>query len=473
MRLSEMRPFTFAAQLLAAVSLSACTLAPHYERPALPVAQTWPVGQAPSSTPTASAGELGWRTVFLDPRLQGVIDLALKENRDLRVAVLNIEKARAQYRVQRAELLPSISASGGETRSHTPALVSQTGRAVDAEQYSATVGFTAYELDLFGRVRSLNQVALQSYLATEETRRATQISLVAEVASDYLTLAADQELLRIAQDTLATREESLRLSQKRFEAGATSQLDLSQAQTLTEQARADVAATTAQAGRDRNALRLVVGAEIPADLLPQSGLNAIAIQADLPAGLPSMVLTGRPDVLAAEHALEAQNANIGAARAAFLPRISLTGSTGAASPDLGSLFNAGTGSWSFTPQISLPIFSGGADLANLGVAKANRDITVAQYEKAVQTGFREVADGLETQATIRDRVAAQDRLVAAAANSQRLAQARYDKGVDSYLILLDAQRTLYGARQTQLAAKLAELNNRVTLYKALGGGVWP
>jgi multidrug efflux system outer membrane protein len=468
-----MRPFTLAAQLLAAVSLGACTLAPRYERPALPVAQTWPQAQPATPSQGAVASDLGWRTVFLDPRLQGVIDLALKENRDLRVAVLNIEKARAQYRVQRAELLPAITANGGETRSHTASAVSQTGRAVDTETYSATVGFTAYELDLFGRVRSLNQAALQSYLATEETRRATQISLVAEVASDYLALAADQELLKVAQDTLATREDSLRLSQKRFEAGATSQLDLSQAQTLTEQARADVATATAQVGRDRNALRLVVGAEIPAELLPQGGLNAIAIQSDLPAGLPSQVLTRRPDVLAAEHSLEAQNANIGAARAAFLPRISLTGSTGAASTDLNNLFNAGTGSWSFTPQISLPIFSGGANLANLKAAKASRDITVAQYEKAVQTAFREVADGLETRATIRDRVTAQDRLVAAATTSQTLAQARYDRGVDSYLTLLDAQRTLYGARQTQLAAKLAELNNRVTLYKALGGGVWP
>lgn len=468
-----MRPFTFAAQLLAAASLTACTLAPHYERPALPVAQTWPERLPATTAQAPSAGELGWRSVFLDARLQGVIDLALKENRDLRVALLNIEKARAQYRVQRADLLPAITANGGETRSHTPSSVSQSGVAVDTEQYSATVGFTAYELDLFGRVRSLNQAALQTYLATEETRRATQISLVSEVASDYLTLAADQDLLEVAQDTLATREDSLRLSQKRFEAGATSQLDLSQAQTLTEQARADVAMATAQVGRDSNALRLVVGAEIPVGLLPRGGLNAISIQSDLPAGLPSQVLTSRPDVLAAEHSLEAQNANIGAARAAFLPRISLTGSTGAASPDLGNLFNAGTGSWSFTPQISLPIFSGGANLANLGAAKASRDITVAQYEKAVQTAFREVADGLETQATIRDRVAAQDRLVAAAANSQRLAQARYDKGVDSYLTLLDAQRTLYAARQTQIASKLAELNNRVTLYKALGGGVWP
>ncbi len=465
-----MRRLSVLAIALAAVALSACTLAPRFERPALPVARAWPAEVASTTGTAASAGDLAWRQVFQDPRLQGVIDLALRENRDLRVAMGDIEKARAQYRVQRAELLPSIDAVASETRLHTPAAISQTGAALDTDQYSATVGFSAYELDLFGRVRSLSAAALQSFFAVQENRRTAQISLIAEVAGDYLTLAADQDQLKIVRDTLASREDGLRLSRKRFEAGATSQLDLRQFETLTEQSRSDLAEAVARVNQDRNALRLVVGAEIPADQAPQGDVAAIPLLADLPAGLPSEVLTRRPDVLAAEHTLEAQNADIGAARAAFFPRITLTGSTGSASNDLDGLFRAGTGSWSFVPQISLPLFAGGANIANLKGAKAGRDIAVAQYEKAVQTAFREAADALAVQATIRDRVSAQTRLVAAATDSQTLSQARYDRGVDSYLNLLDAQRTLYAARQTLLAAQLAEAANRVSLYKALGGG---
>jgi multidrug efflux system outer membrane protein len=462
------RPIPVAA-LLAATALSACTLAPPYERPGLPVGQTWPVGVvAPDTGPPAA--DLAWRDLVQDARLQAVIDLALQENRDLRVAVGNIERARAQYRVQRSELLPAIGASLAGSRGRTPTATSQTGAAFSVEQYSATVGFSAYELDLFGRVRSLNAAALQTFFATEENRRAVQISLIAEVAGTYLTLAADQDLLKITQDTLASREAALGLSRKRYEAGATSQLDLRQAETLAEQARSDAAVAAARVDQDRNALRLVVGAEVPAALLPDGGLAAIRLLPDLRPGLPSDVLTRRPDVLAAEHLLRAQNANIGAARAAFFPRISLTGATGSASTDLGDLFSGGTRVWSFTPQITLPLFSGGANIANLAGARAGRDIAVAQYEQAIQIAFREVSDALAVRATVRERVAAQARLVAAAADAQRLTQARYDRGVDSYLSLLDAQRTLYAARQTQLAAQLTEALNRVELYKALGGG---
>lgn len=453
--------------LMSATALSGCTLAPRYERPTLPIAQTWPT---PAPAGETSAADLAWRDVFQDERLVGLIDLALRENRDLRVAVANIEKARAQYRVQRAALLPSIDAVASETKAHTPAATSQTGSAVTSDQYSATVGFSAYELDLFGRVRSLSQAALQSFFSVEENRRTAQISLIAEVAADYFTLAADQAQLKLVQDTLTTREDGLRLAEGRFKAGAASQLDVRQAQTLTEQARSDLAVAAAQVEQDKNALRLVVGAEIPADLMPSDGLDAGAVLADLPPGLPSDVLARRPDVLAAEHTLEAQNANIGAARAAFFPRITLTGDTGAASTELGDLFTGGTGSWSFVPKVSLPIFSGGANIANLRGAKADRDVATAQYEKAVQTAFREVADALAVQATMRDRVGAQERLAAAAADSERLSRARYESGVDSYLTLLDAQRTLYSARQSLLNARLAELTNRVNLYKALGGG---
>jgi multidrug efflux system outer membrane protein len=462
------RPRPIAA-LLAATALSACTLAPPYERPGLPVGQTWPVGVVAPHT-GAPAADLAWRDLVQDARLQAVIDLALQENRDLRVAVGNIERARAQYRIQRSELLPAIGASLSGSRGRTPTATSQTGAAFSVEQYSATVGFSAYELDLFGRVRSLNAAALQTFFATEENRRAVQISLIAEVAGTYLTLAADQDLLKITQDTLASREAALGLSRKRYEAGATSQLDLRQAETLAEQARSDAAVAAARVDQDRNALRLVVGAEVPAALLPDGGLAAIRLLPDLRPGLPSDVLTRRPDVLAAEHLLQAQNANIGAARAAFFPRISLTGATGSASADLGDLFSGGTRVWSFTPQVTLPLFSGGANVANLAGARAGRDIAVAQYEQAIQIAFREVSDALAIRATVRDRVAAQARLVAAAADAQRLTQARYDRGVDSYLSLLDAQRTLYAARQTQLAAQLTEALNRVELYKALGGG---
>jgi multidrug efflux system outer membrane protein len=454
--------------LLAGASLSACTLAPAYQQPVLPVAQIWPDGLAAGEA--SSAADLEWREVYTDPRLRGVIELALAQNRDLRVAALNIERARNQYRIQRAQLLPGVDASISGGRSRTPGDLSPSGSAVESEQYSASLGVTAYELDLFGRVRSLNAAALQDYLATAENRRTVQISLISEVAGAWLTLAADQDLLALARDTLKSRDDGLALTRRRFDAGAANQLEVRQAETLTEQARGDVGAFQAQVAQDRNALRLLAGAEVPAELLPAGGLAAVQIRADLPAGMPSEVLTRRPDVLAAEHALRGMNANIGAARAAFFPRITLTGSAGSASTDLSGLFGSGSGAWSFTPQISLPIFDGGANLANLGVAKADRDIAVAQYEKAIQSAFREVSDSLAVKATIDDRLAAQSRLVDAAADGERLSRARYDQGIDSYLTLLDAQRTLYGARQSLISLQLLSAGNLATLYKALGGG---
>jgi multidrug efflux system outer membrane protein len=453
--------------LLAATSLTACTLAPATVRPTLPVAQTWPTAEPATA---ASAADLAWREVFIDPRLAGTIELALKENRDLRVALLNIEKARAQYGVQRAALLPGINGTVSGSKSRTPASLSQTGSAVETEQYSANVGFTGYELDLFGRVRSLNKAALENWLAVRENSRTAQISLISEVAGNWLTLAADEDLLQLAQDTLAARDESLKLTQSRVDNGAASTLDLRQAQTLAEQARADVAAYIAQVNQDKNALRLVVGADIPADLTPAGGLVTAQILADLPAGVVSDVLTRRPDVLAAEHQLVAANANIGAARAAFFPRIALTGSAGSASGDLDGLFKSGSGAWSFAPSITLPIFAGGANKAGLDSAKASQGIAIATYEKAVQTAFREVADALAVRDTVADRVGAQERLVAAASDSQRLAKQRKDAGIDSSLTLLDAQRTLYSAQQGLITARLVRATNLVTLYKVLGGG---
>jgi multidrug efflux system outer membrane protein len=457
--------------LLAASALSACTLAPKTERPALAVDNAWPIAAANTGS-AVTAADLGWREVFVDPRLQGVIDLSLSNNRDLRVAVLNIERARAQYRVQRAALLPGVDATAGETQTRTTAAQAAATQGGDrtTRAYTAGVGVTSYELDIFGRVRSLKDAALQSYLATRETSRAVQISLIAETANAWLSLAADQDLLALAQETLATREESLKLIRSRFDAGAANQLDLRQAETLAETARSDVATYVAQVEQDKNALRLVVGTNVPADLLPAGGLVTAQILPDLPAGLPSDVLTRRPDVLAAEHELAGANANIGAARAAFFPRITLTGSTGVASNDLGNLFDSGNGTWSFAPRISLPIFAGGANVANLDSAKASRDIAVATYEKAVQTAFREVADGLAVQSTIQDRVGSQERLVAAANDSVRLSRARYGAGIDSSLTLLDAQRTLYTAQQGLIGARLVRATNLATLYKSLGGG---
>jgi len=462
--------------LLASTAVSACTLAPKYERPALPVAQTW---STPTAEPTGSvtAADLDWRQVLVDQRLQGVVDLALKQNRDLRVAVLNIEKARAQYGVQRSALFPAINGTLSEQRSHTPASASQFGQipgasggAIDTDIFSASIGFTAYELDLFGRIRSLNAQALQSFFATQETSRSVRISLIAETANAWLTLAADQERLALAKDTLRTREDTLRLTQQQVDGGVGSLATLRNAQVQAETARSDAAVYTAQVTQDLNALTLLVGADVPAELLPSGGLASAQILADLPAGLPSDVLARRPDVLASEHQLQAANANIGAARAAFFPRISLTGSLGSSSTELDGLFKSGTKAWSFAPQISLPIFAGGANVANLNVSKANRDIAVATYEKTVQTAFREVSDALSVRATVGDRLAAQERLVVAATDSQRLSQQRRDAGLDSALTLLDSQRTLYAAQQGLITARLARATNLVTLYKTLGGG---
>ena len=455
--------------LLASTAVSACTLAPKYERPALPVAQTW---STPTAEPTGNvtAADLDWRQVLVDQRLQGVVDLALKQNRDLRVAVLNIEKARAQYGVQRSALFPAINGTLSEQRSHTPAATSQIGSAMEIEAYTASVGFTAYELDLFGRVRSLNTQALQSFFATQETSRSVRISLIAETANAWLTLSADQERLALAKSTLATREDTLRLTQQQVDGGVGSLATLRNAQVQAETARSDMAVYTAQVAQDLNALTLLAGNEIPANLLPAADLASAQILADLPAGVPSDVLARRPDVLSAEHQLQGANANIGAARAAFFPRISLTGSLGTSSGELDGLFKSGTKAWSFTPQISLPIFAGGANVANLNVSKANRDIAVATYEKTVQTAFREVSDALSVRATVSDRLAAQERLVVAATSSQSLSQQRRDAGLDSALTLLDSQRTLYSAQQGLITARLARATNLVTLYKTLGGG---
>ena len=449
--------------LAASLALAGCaSMAPTYERPAAPVAQQWPVPQATAEQ--AKAADIGWREFFTDPKLQALIEQALAHNRDLRVAVLNVERAQAQYGVQRADRLPTVAAGAGQTATRAP------GGTI-TRQYTATLGVSAYELDLFGRVKSLNDAALQQYLATDDARRSAQISLVAQVAGSWLTLAADQERLRLAEQTLLARQDSLRLTQRLQAAGVSSTLDLRQAEIAAEAAQSDLASLTAQVAQDRNALALLVGQPLEAAQGPTAGTDAPVTQlGELSAGLPSDVLLTRPDVQQAERTLQAANANIGAARAAFFPRISLTASAGTASSELDGLFRSGSGMWSFMPQVSLPLFDAGRNSANLKIAKVDRDIAVAQYEKAVQSAFRDVADALAQRATLGQQVASQQRLVAQTQDALRLAEARFRQGLDDRLATLDAQRSLYAAQQGLIAARLAQQVNRVTLYKALGGG---
>jgi outer membrane protein, multidrug efflux system len=417
---------------------------------------------ASSSAPATQAADIGWRDFFVDPQLEELIARSLANNRDLRVAVLNVERARAQYRIQRADRLPSLGASATLERSGGDIPLSQA--------YTAGVGLAAFELDLFGRVRNLSHAALQGYLAQEETRRAAQLSLIAEVASAYLTLAADQELRQLAQATLEAHEKSQELAERRHATGAASALDVSQVRTQVEAARTDVARYAGQVAQDTNALNLLVGVPVEPGLLPTGLSGPVAGLAALPAGLPSDVLLRRPDVRAAEHQLLAANANIGAARTAFFPSITLTGSVGSASNELSGLFDSGTRVWSFAPSINLPIFQGGRLRAGLGKANADRDIALAQYEKSIQAGFREVADALALTTTLAQQRQSQQALVKAATQADTLSKARYQAGRDSYLTQLDAQRILYAAQSGLVAVQMAEQTNRIVLYRVLGGG---
>ncbi len=461
------RIFSISA-LVAACVLAGCTnLAPTYERPAAPVPSVFSNASA-SSADAATA--VRWQEFFADARLRGLIELALKNNRDLRVAVLNIEQARATYRVQDAQRLPSLTANGSGIRSRVPADLSSSGAEMISHQYSANIGVSAYELDLFGRVRNLSEQALDQYLATEEARRSTHISLVAEVATTYLSWSADMERLALAQETLRSQRESYDLTKARASKGYASELSLRQIQTSVDSARVDVARYTSQVAQDRNAMDLLLGAAVPDALVPEPLSKQPDALPDVPVGLPSDLLLRRPDLLEAEHQLKARTANIGVARAAFYPRISLTASAGSSSADLSNLFKSGSGAWTFAPQISLPIFDGGSNQANLDSARAGRDIALAQYEKAIQTAFREVADALVQRVSLRDQLEAQRSLVEASDVALTLSDARYTRGIDGYLSVLDAQRSAYSARQSLISTKLAQLSNGVTLYKALGGG---
>lgn len=463
-----------ACMLAAALGLGGCTtLAPEYARPAAPVPTEWPTGAAYTGSAgkdAAAAADLAWQDFFENPQLNQVVRLALDNNRDLRVAALNIERSRAQYQIQRAGLLPQVDATASGSSQRVPSDLSGTGAAVTTHRYSVGLGVSAYELDLFGRVRSLKQQALSRYLATEQARRSVQIGLVAEVALNYLILAADKQGLAIARETVTSQQASYDLTRRRFDAGVASALELNQARTSIETARVDIARYTTLVAQDENALELVVGAPLPAELLTPGWADLQAAMQSLSPGLSSDVLLLRPDILQAENQLMAANANIGAARAAFFPRITLVGSVGTASAELSGLFDSGSHAWSFAPQVSLPIFDAGRNKASLQVAEADRQIAVARYEQAIQTAFREVSDALARQGTIGEQLAAQQSLTEATAESYRLSRTRYEKGVDSYLEVLDSQRAMYAAQQNLVATQFTRLANLATLYRVLGGG---
>lgn len=450
--------------------IAACSLEPHYRAPPLPVADAWPIPQETVAVGATAAGDVGWRDFFVDARLQSLIAQALADNRDLRVAVLNVAHARALYRIQRAQRLPSIEATGNFTKQNLPSALSYGVPASVSQYYEASVGITAFEIDLFGRVNSLSHAALEQYFSLEESRRSAQLSLIAEVADAYLTLASDRQLQRLAADTLKSQQDSFALIQKLRETGAVSGLDVAQARTTVEAARADAAHYDGNIAQDVDALTLLVGGSADRAALPGDLEVEVTSVSAPPAGLPSAVLLRRPDVLAAEHLLRAANANIGAARAAFFPTITLLGDVGSASPQLSGLFKSGAGTWTFAPQVTLPLFEGGKLKGNLDAAHAERGIAVAQYEKAIQSGFREVADALALSSSLVRERQADEALVDATGSAYQLSQQRHKAGRDSYLNVLDSQRSDYAARQRLIAVHLAEQTNRVNLYKALGGG---
>ena len=454
--------------------LGGCTLAPRFTRPEAPVPTSWPEGAAYQESPEApgapSAAEIPWRHFFTDAELQKLITAALENNRDLRLAALNVQRARGVYGIQRGALFPALDATANGLKQRVPADLSSSGERRTVEQYDVNLGVFAWEIDFFGRLRSLKDQALEAFLATEEARRSTQILIVSAVGETYLALAADREALNLAQTTLEAQKATYDLVKRRYEVGLATQLDLNFAQTQVDVARRDRALYTQRVAQDENALNFLVGAPLPvsSDDLPKR-LAEISPPRAIATGIPSDVLLQRPDILQAEHLLKAANANIGAARAALFPRISLTTSAGTASADLAGLFESGSGTWLFAPQIVMPIFDTRLWSA-LDVTKAEKEIALARYEQAIQAAFREVADTLAVQGTVDEQLAAQQSLVRANTATYRLSEARYLRGVDSYLSVLVAQRSLFAAQQGLVALKLSKRANQVRLYAVLGGG---
>lgn len=469
------RPAIFLAlSAIILITISGCaSMAPEYQRPESPVAKNWPLDG--SNTQLAlkdekTASDIQWREFFIDPELQKLIELALENSRDLQIAALNIERFAAQYQIRTATLFPTLNATAGANFQRIPEEFSASRKAAELEQYNIGLGVASYELDLFGRVRSLKDQALYQYLATEQAKKSTQITLVSQVAITYLTLQADREHLAISRETLSNQQAAYELVNSRFKAGIATALDLNQAKTTVESAKLDIARYTTVAAQDLNLLELLTGIEL------ERRKNYTVFSEDQPAvkdisvGVNSDVLLSRPDILQSENLLKAANANIGAARAAFFPKIALTTSVGFGSDELAKLFKAGAFAWSIAPNISLPIFDAGTNRANLTTTEVDKKIAVAQYQKAIQTAFREVLDAVAQKETINDQIKAQKALTDATTASYLLSKARFDKGVDSYLTVLDSERSMYSAQQNLISVKLLRLTNLVTLYKVLGGG---
>ncbi|MDY0205722.1 MAG: efflux transporter outer membrane subunit [Pseudomonas sp.] len=459
-----MKRTALAAALLAA--LTGCSLAPNYQQPTAPVAEQWDGANLENNL----AALPHWREFFQDKTLQSLISTALENNRDLRIAALNVDAFRAQYRIQRSALYPSLDAGGGANRQRIPGNMNPAGSdSTINSQYSANLGTTAWELDFFGRLGSLRDQALETYFASEQAQRSTQLSLVASVATAWLSLQADQETLALVRETLDTYENSLRLVQRSYDAGVATSLELQQARTATHSAQVSLAQFERQSVQSRNALNLLLGGKATTDISQAVPLSYFKF-AELPVGLPAELLQRRPDILQAEYELKAANASIGAARAAFFPSISLTATAGSLSPDLSGLFDGGSGSWLFMPKINLPIFNAGRLRANLNYSEIQKDIHIARYEKSIQTAFREVADGLIGRTTYKQQLAASNELVKSSADYYLLADRRYSEGIDNQLTLLDAQRLLFDAKQKRISTQFAQLASEINLYKALGGG---
>jgi len=455
-----------------ALLLGGCSLAPNYTQPKAPIPVEWPQGKAYKSVQAAPGAEripvLKWRDFFTDLRLQKLIETALNNNRDLRLAALNVERARALYGVQRAELFPSASAVGTGSKQQSSSDLTRPGEPRTTKQFNVDLGITSWEIDFFGRIRSLKEQALQEYMATEEARRSAQIALVARVAGVYLTLAADRGNLKLARSTLETQQGVYDLIRRQYEVGLANELDLLRAKTQVDAALGDVARFMQLTAQDQNALNLLTGSPISKQLLP-ADLSSVSPFKEISPGLSSKVLLRRPDIMEAEHQLKAAYAFIGVARATLFPRIALTTTVGTASDELSGLFNSGSGTWSFAPQITMPIFDA-RTWAALRVSKTVRKIALTQYEMVIQTAFREVADSLAVQGTVDRQVEAQQSLVNALAETYRLSVNRYTNGIDSYLGVLDAQRSLYAAKRGLIVLRLAKLANEVRIYAVLGGG---
>jgi multidrug efflux system outer membrane protein len=461
-----MAPYKYAAAAVLVLA-TGCSLQPRYRRPDAPVSATFPTGAAygaNGSSASLPASAIGWRNFLPDPRLQRLVELALRNNRDLRVAALNVERVRAQYRIQRAALFPQLYAGAGASVSGTTG-----SQGAVSKNYSVDLS-ASWELDFFGRLRSLTDVAFEQYLSTAHARQAAQILLVSQVADQYLTVLAYDDQLAVTQQTLEAAQASYNIIKLQFENGIASELDLRQSRTTVDLTMANHAAQVRLRAQAENALVLLVGQPLPNDLPPPVRLDAQPILADVPAGLPSDLLARRPDILQAEAVLRSENANIGAARAAFFPRISLTGTLGTASPMLSGLFAAGSGAWSFAPSLLTPIFTAGANQANLDVATIQKDIGVAQYQKAIQSAFREVSDGLAARGTYVQQLAALQQNVDDQQRRLELANMRFMNGVDSYLNVLTARTDLYNAQLTLVSTRLNQLTSLVDLYRALGGG---